>query len=137
MTIKRCYTDLRRFETFEERYNYLKLGGTVGESTFGFDRWLNQRFYQSEYWKSARREVILRDKGCDLGIEGFEIHGAALIHHMNPMTVDDIKHAESWITDPEFLIMTCKATHNAIHYGDDSLLPKTVLMRAPNDTKLW
>lgn len=133
----RSYEELQIIDTFEDRFEYLKLGGSVGEATFGFDRWLNQRFYQSPQWKTVRREVILRDAGCDLGIPGHEINGAALVHHMNPMSVDDIIHGENWILNPNYLIMTCKDTHNAIHYGDASLLPKEFVPRRPNDTKLW
>lgn len=137
MKTDKRYSELRQLKTFDERFEYLKLGGAVGESTFGFDRWINQQFYRSMEWKQARRIVILRDEGCDLGVKGHEINGAALIHHMNPMSVDDIVHGADWIFDPEYLIMTTKTTHNAIHYGDESLLPKPVLQRVPNDTKLW
>lgn len=125
------------FETFEERFNYLKLGGGVGYATFGFDRHINQRFYMSREWQDARYFVINRDNGCDLGIPGYEIHISPLIHHMNPMNVEDILHHEEWIIDPEFLITTTHNTHNAIHYGVDRLIPKTVTERKPHDTKLW
>lgn len=135
--MNRTYSELSRLNTFDERFEYLKLGGEVGKSTFGFDRWINQRFYMSYEWKMARREVILRDNGCDLGMPGYEINGALLIHHINPMTVDDIIHAEDWIFSPEFLITTTPNTHNAIHFGTDRLLPPVVLERAPGDTKLW
>ena len=137
MTIHRSYSELSRLNTFEDRFAYLKLNGEVGTSTFGFDRYINQKFYTSYEWKSARRDVILRDKGCDLGISGYEINGSLYIHHMNPMVLDDIVHGEEWICDPEFLISTTQMTHNAIHYGDESLLPKVVLSRSANDTKLW
>ena len=133
----RCYRELRRLETFEERFDYLKLGGEVGESTFGFDRWLNQRFYQSRQWRWARQQVIVRDNGCDLGIQGYEIEVQLLIHHVNPLTAADIQNGEEWILDPEFLITTSKQTHNAIHYGDASLLPKPYVARGPGDTRLW
>ena len=133
----RSYSELRRFDTFDARFEYLKLRGAVGTATFGFDRYVNQRFYTSYEWKRARQEVILRDKGCDLGISGYEIHSNLLIHHMNPMSVDDIIHGEEWIFDPEYLITTTHNTHNAIHFGDDRLLPKVVMSRVPNDTKLW
>jgi hypothetical protein len=133
----RSYSELNRFIGFEDRFNYLKLHGDVGRSTFGFDRYINQRFYTSYVWKSAREIVILRDNGCDLGIPGYEIHSGLLIHHMNPMTVEDIVHGEEWIFDPEYLITTTQNTHNAIHYGDDRLLPKIVTSRSPNDTRLW
>lgn len=138
MTVTRRYSELRRLETFEERFDYLKLGGEVGRATFGFDRYLNQQFYSSYEWKQARRSVIIRDDGCDLGIPGREIHTELLVHHMNPMTADDIVHGEEWIFDPEFLVVTTKMTHNAIHYGDESLLiPSVVPQRSPNDTNLW
>jgi hypothetical protein len=133
----RSYSELYLFETFEERFNYLKLNGEVGRSTFGFDRYVNQRFYTSYEWKHARNFVIVRDKGCDLGIPGYEINDALLIHHMNPMTVDDIVHGEDWICDPEYLITTTQKTHNGIHFSDDRVLPKVVLARNRNDTKLW
>lgn len=133
----RTYSDLIRHSTFEDRYEYLKLSGAVGQSTFGFDRYLNQQFYQSYAWKTVRRHVIIRDGGCDLAMEGYEIHADLLIHHMNPISQDDIIHGEDWITDPEFLITTTRNTHNAIHYGDRSLLPTPALERSPGDTKLW
>lgn len=136
MTIK-TYTELSRFNTFDERFEYLKLKGEVGRSTFGFDRHLNQRFYMSEEWHNLRQRVILRDNGCDLGIDGYEINSEILIHHINPMTVDDILHKELWILDPEYLITTTKKTHNAIHFGADNPYPKVVLKRTPRDTKLW
>jgi hypothetical protein len=122
--ITRRYSELRRLQTFEERYAYLRLDGQVGQVTFGFDRWVNQQFYTSFEWKHARNEVILRDNGCDLGIRGHEVPFGLLVHHMNPLTVEDIERGEDWIIDPEFLICTSKRTHNAIHYGDDSLLPR-------------
>lgn len=133
----RTYRELRRLETFDERFEYLRLSNTVGERTFGFDRWINQRFYHSTEWKAIRNEVILRDNGCDLGIEGYEIHSGLVIHHMNPVTQDDIKHSESSLIDPDFLITTSLQTHNAIHYGDMSLLPKEPIVREQGDTKLW
>lgn len=133
----RSYGDLIKFETFEDRFEYLKLGGEVGESTFGFDRWLNQRFYYSREWKLARNAVIVRDNGCDLGIEGYEIETRLLVHHINPLTPQDLEYGESWILDPEFLITTSKRTHNAIHFGDASLLPQPLVHRVPGDTRLW
>lgn len=133
----RTYTELSRYTSFEERFEYLKLGGEVGHSTFGFDRYLNQQFYHSYAWKSVRRHVIIRDNGCDLGVEGYDIHVELLIHHINPVTADDLIHGEDWITDPEFLITTTHNTHNAIHYGDNSLLTPPVRERRPGDTKLW
>jgi hypothetical protein len=136
MTIK-SYSELRRFETFDERLEYLRLFGDVGRSTFGFDRYINQRFYTSYEWKRAREMVIVRDNGCDLGVRGFEIYADILIHHINPMTIDDIVHGEEWIFDPEFLITTTKNTHNSIHFGDDNMHPKVVIARSRGDTKLW
>ena len=136
MRIRR-YSELRRLNTFDDRFEYLRLNGEVGRSTFGFDRYINQKFYTSYEWKQTRQSVILRDNGCDLGISGYEIHGNILIHHINPMSVDDIVHGEDWIFNPEYLITTTKNTHNAIHFGNEKLLPKVVTARIPNDTKLW
>lgn len=133
----RSYSELRYLKTFEERFDYLKLDGIVGKSTFGFDRWLNQRFYKLPQWKSVRDFVIVRDNGCDLGILGFEIHHGLLVHHMNPMDAEDIKHGEEWILNPNFLITTSLRTHNAIHYGDENLLPRGPIERKSGDTKLW
>jgi hypothetical protein len=133
----RTYRELRRRDTFEERFKYLSLSGRVGESTFGFDRWLNQRFYTSREWRTIRDEVIVRDNGCDLGIVGYEIHIRPVIHHMNPMTRADIVHGDERILDPEFLITVSHPTHNAIHYGDDKQLPRQLIVRAAGDTKLW
>lgn len=137
MTSTRSYTELRRLETFEERLEYLKLSGGVGRATFGFDRYINQQFYASREWESARQQVIVRDNGCDLGIPGYEIHRDILVHHMNPMSVQDILHSEDWIFNPEFLITTTLSTHNAIHYGAIDRYPKVVAERSPRDTKLW
>lgn len=137
MPIIRTYNDLRLWETFEERYRYLKLDGVAGESTFGFDRWVNQRFYKSHEWQTIRNRVIVRDNGCDLGVLGFEIHAGLVIHHMNPISMDDIKRAERWLIDPNFLITTSLQTHNAIHYGDESLLPRGPIVREQGDTTLW
>lgn len=131
------YSELSIFESFNDRFEYLRLRGAVGQSTFGFDRHINQRFYRSAEWKRARDFVIIRDNGCDLGILGYEIHSEILIHHMNPMTVDDIVHGEEWIFDPEYLITTTHQTHNAIHYSDESLLPRVVVARESGDTRLW
>jgi hypothetical protein len=133
----RSYRELRRLETFEERYAYLCLRGNVGESTFGFDRWMNQRFYKSQEWKRVRNEVVLRDFGCDLGIPGYEIYTGLLVHHMNPMSSDNIAQFDDWIIDSNYLITTSLQTHNAIHYGDVSLLPRGPVVRQPGDTKLW
>lgn len=133
----RAYSELRTLHTFEERFEYLKLGGAVGRSTFGFDRHINQTFYKSWAWKRARDAVIVRDLGCDLGVEGYEIFADMLIHHVNPMNVDDILHGEEWLIDPEYLITTTQGTHNAIHFGTDLQFPKVVVDRLPGDTKLW
>ena len=133
----RSYSELRRLESFEDRFDYLSLGGTVGVHTFGFDRWVNQLFYHSREWSLVRDEVIVRDNGCDLGVPGYEIHGDLLVHHMNPIAIEDIENGEEWILDPEFLITTRHQTHNAIHYGDRNLLPKPPVERRAGDTKLW
>lgn len=135
--MNKCYSELINFATFEERFHYLKLGGVVGRETFGFDRYLNQDFYRSSLWKRARNLVIARDYGCDLGIEGHEIHDRVYVHHMNPISPHDIKHSNVDILDPEFLITVTHTTHNAIHYGDFNLLPKPMIERRPGDTKLW
>lgn len=137
MTIVRRYSELRRIETFEDRYEYLMLRGSVGRSTFGFDRWLNQNFYRSWEWKKVRNDVIVRDYGCDLGVPGYEIYADILVHHMNPLLPQDIIDREDWILDPEFLITTSLLTHNAIHYGDRSLLPRGPITRHRGDTTLW
>lgn len=133
----RTYVELRQLETFEDRYHYLKMGGVTGEATFGFDRWINQRFYKSREWRRARDHVIVRDNGCDLGIPGFEIYTDLLVHHMNPISLDDIEHSTEWLLDPNFLITTSLTTHNAIHYGDESLLPRGPIVRKAGDTTLW
>lgn len=133
----RSYSALIKIPTFEERFEYLKLGGRVGSETFGFDRYLNQVFYRSAEWKRIRDQVILRDNGCDLGVEGFDIHGKILIHHMNPLDMRDILDRSPYLIDPEFLICTSHSTHNAIHYGDASLLPSGPIERKPGDTCPW
>lgn len=135
--IIRTYSELITIPTFEERYKYLKIGGKVGEETFGFERYLNQEFYKSHEWQSIRRQVIVRDLGCDLGIEGREIHGKIIVHHMNPITIDDIVSASDFLLNPEYLICTLKSTHDAIHYGDESLLIKAPVERMKNDTCPW
>lgn len=136
MTI-RTHSKLLRFESFGERYRYLALRGVVGATTFGHDRYLNQEFYRSKEWRDLRHHIIARDLGCDLGSEGYEIHDRIYIHHMNPMTVDDIVHGDGSILDPEYLISTTHSTHNAIHYGDERLLRQPLVARRPGDTKLW
>lgn len=137
MTRIRTYSELRHLETFEERFDYLKLGGSVGRSTFGFDRHVNQAFYHSTEWRSARQYVILRDNGCDLGVPGYEINVGILVHHINPMEIGNLIHNEDWVLDPEFLITTSQNTHNAIHYGDKSLLRQLPVERSRGDTRLW
>lgn len=136
-TIIRTYSELITLPTFRERYKYLRIGGTVGTDTFGFDRYLNQVFYKSDEWKSIRRHVIIRDCGCDLGIEGHEIHERILIHHINPISEEDILGRSDFLLNPEYLISTSHRTHNAIHYGDDSILIDTPLERRKNDTCPW
>lgn len=136
-TKARTYRQLRHLPTFIERFNYLSLQGQVGIDTFGFDRWMNQEFYHSHEWKQVRQRVIARDMGCDLGVEGYEIHERLLIHHINPLTPDDLRNGAELALDLDNLITTCHRTHNAIHYGDESLLPRPVIQRAPGDTKLW
>jgi hypothetical protein len=123
--------------SFEDRFRYLSLHGEVGQATFGFDRWINQHFYRSREWRQARDFVILRDEGCDLGVPGYDIHHGLLVHHMNPMSPEDLERGEGWVLDPEFLITTTHRTHNAIHYGDESLLPRMPVERRPGDTRLW
>lgn len=135
--MNRSYSELRQIKTFEERFRYLALRGRVGESTFGFDRWANQGFYRSAEWRNARHGIIVRDNGCDLGIEGYEIHHGLLIHHLNPITMRQIESGDPCILDPENLITVTHNTHNAIHYGDESLLPRPLVERRPGDTKLW
>lgn len=136
MTI-RTYKDLSRIHTFFGRYKYLRLTGRVGEETFGSDRYFNQAFYRSREWKNVRDEVIIRDDGCDLGIPGREIHGRILIHHMNPMTIDELRLSDDAVLDPEYLITTTHKTHNAIHYGDENRLEQDPIERRPGDTTLW
>ena len=133
----RTYSELITLPTFKERYEYLKLNGRVGEETFGFDRYLNQAFYKSEEWRSIRDHVITRDNGCDLGMEGHEIFGRILIHHMNPIRKEDIINRSDILLNPEYLICTIKNTHDAIHYGDESLLVIAPVERRKNDTCPW
>lgn len=128
---------MARLETYEERYRYLRLQSSVGMATFGFERYANQRFYTSREWRNLRDEVIVRDEGCDLGIPGREIFDRIIIHHMNPVKIEDIEHGNADILDPEFLICVTHRTHNAIHYGDESLLVTLPPDRKPNDTLLW
>jgi hypothetical protein len=133
----RCYHELKNIKSFEERYEYLKLNGIVGESTFGYDRYINQLLYRSDEWKDTRAGIIIRDKACDLGINGYEIHDKILVHHMIPITADDILQNRDIVFDPENLICTTLKTHNAIHFGDKSLLPQLPIQRKRNDTCPW
>ena len=136
MEIK-CYSELKKLKTFNERFNYLKLDGVIGEETFGYDRILNQVLYKSKKWRKVRNEVLVRDNGNDLGVEGYQIPGKAIIHHMNPITVDDVLNEREWIYDPEYLITVSNTTHNAIHYSSENILPKDPIERSKNDTCLW
>lgn len=133
----KTYQELIKYQTFQDRYHYLALHGKVGQDTFGFDRYYNQRFYRSREWKEIRDYVIARDNGCDLGIPDREIHGKILIHHMNPITLKDIKDLTEFLLNPSYLIATSKQTHDAIHYGDVSLLALEPIVRKPKDTILW
>lgn len=133
----RTYSELIKLPTFKERYEYLKLSGTVCEETFGHNRYLNQSFYKSDEWLSIRDHVIFRDNGCDLGVEGHEIYGKILIHHMNPITKEDILNRSKFLLDPEYLITTIKRTHDAIHYSDGNLLIDEPIIRTKNDTCPW
>lgn len=133
----RTYSELMKFSSFEERYEYLRLRGRVGESTFGYDRYLNQILYTSYKWKKARDKVIIRDNGCDLGVEGYQINDKIIIHHMNPITIEDVEMERPEVFDPEYLICVSDITHKAIHYGDKSLLPKTPIERFKWDTCPW
>lgn len=137
LILMKTYTELCRFQTFEERFEYLSLKSTVGAATFGFERYLNQQFYTSRQWRDARHEVIARDLGCDLAMPGREIHDKIIIHHMNPMTIADIEESNPDILDPELLITVSHATHNAVHYGDKSRLPQPWVERKPGDTLFW
>jgi hypothetical protein len=136
-TIIRTYSELITLSTFKERYEYLKLDGRVGEDTFGWDRYLNQIFYKSKEWNRIRDQVIFRDLGCDLALEGFEIHGRIFIHHMNPISKSDILDRSEFLLNPEYLICTTKATHDAIHYGDLDSLHNEPVIRTKNDTCPW
>lgn len=136
-TLMRTYSELILLPTFEERFEYLKLDSKVGESTFGFERYLNQNFYHSYEWKQIRRDVILRDNGCDLGVEGYDIFGPIIVHHMNPVTSNDIVLATKELMNPEFLISTRLETHNALHFGDISILTNRPIERSPGDTCPW
>ena len=133
----RTYSELIQLPTFEERFDYLRLDGVVGKDTFGFDRYLNQQFYRSSEWKRIRNQVIVRDNGCDLGIDEYEIHGRILIHHMNPISIEDLQYMSDLLMDPEYLICVSHRTHNAIHYGDENLIVSAPIERSQNDTCPW
>lgn len=133
----RTYSELIALPTFEERFKYLQLNGSVGVDTFGFDRIFNQTFYRSQEWKSIRDRIIIRDNGNDLGVDGYYIYGKIIIHHMNPIKLSDIVDMTEYLTNPEFLIATSLQTHNAIHYGDENLLQKSPVVRTKNDTCPW
>lgn len=133
----RTYSELITLNSFEDRYNYLKLDGSIGFNTFGFDRWMNQAFYRSKEWRDLRNYIIVRDGGCEMGLPGYEIGGKVFIHHMNPITPDDIKHSNDVLMDPDQLICVSQQLHNAIHYGSDELLIRPIQERRPNDTIPW
>ena len=133
----RTYSELILLPTFEERFKYLQLNGRVGDDTFGFDRYINQNFYRSAEWKRIRDLVIMRDNGCDLALEVYEIYGRILIHHMNPITVKDVELSTEYLMNPEYLICVTHNTHNAIHYGDEKLITKGPVVRTKNDTCPW
>lgn len=133
----RSYTELLKYSSFLDRFEYLRLDGTVGSETFGSNRFMNQAFYTSPEWRRARREVIIRDDGCDLGVEGYDIFSKILIHHMNPIREEDLLNQNPDILNPEFLICVSHNTHNAIHYGDKNLLPAPLVERKPGDTCPW
>lgn len=137
-TEMRTYTELQKLRTFEERFEYLKLNGVVGDRTFGGNRWMNQIFYQQiPEWKEARRKVIVRDLGCELGLADYPIRGRIIVHHMNPISKEDISERSEIVLDPEYLICVSQLTHDAIHYGDADLLPKKYEERKPGDTCPW
>ena len=131
----RTYNELTSLRTFDERYEYLKLNGRVSDLTFGFDRYLNQVFYKSQIWQDTRRDIIVRDLGCDLGLEGYDINGGILVHHMNPIKIEDIRDRTDYLLNPNYLICTCLRTHNAIHYGNSS--PNIITERSIGDTCPW
>lgn len=137
MSNLRCYRELIRLKTFDERFEYLKLKGIVGEATFGYDRYLNQLLYTSGEWRRIRRDIILRDNGCDLAVEGYDILDMIIVHHMNPISVEDLIDFSEDVINPEYLICVSHDTHNAIHYGDKSLLTREPIERKPGDTCPW
>lgn len=133
----KTYSELIKFKTFEERFDYLKIDGCVGEETFGSDRYINQMLYKMPEWRATRRKVVVRDKGYDLGVEGYDIVGKVMVHHINPITVDDIINRLDYVLDPEYLISSSFMTHQAMHYGSDDLLPEAPIERTKNDTCPW
>lgn len=133
----RTYSELKTLKTFDERYEYLKLNGNVADVTFGFDRYINQKFYHSDLWKKIRRKIISRDLGCDLAVKGYDIKGKILIHHMNPIEIKDIVNVTEYLINPEYLITVCLQTHNAIHYGNMMNNPNVLIERRPGDTCPW
>lgn len=133
----RTYSELILLPTFEERFKYLQLNGRIGDDTFGFDRYINQNFYKSAEWKRIRDQIIIRDNGCDLALEGYEIYGRILIHHMNPITVKDVELSTEYLINPEYLICVTHNTHNAIHYGDEKQIITGPIVRTKNDTCPW
>jgi len=134
----KTYTELSKFKSYDDRFKYLKLDGEVGSETFGYDRYLNQALYKCPEWKRVRDKVIIRDNGCDLGVEGYEIFGRPIVHHMNPISIEQVERRDPDIFNPEYLITTVLDTHNAIHYSDESILDgKKVIERKPNDTIPW
>jgi len=135
--MNKTYSELVKRNDFVARYQYLKIGGELGVATFGYDRPINQEFYHSYAWRSIRDFVIVRDKGCDLGVQGYEVHDKILVHHMNPIRATYLTDFNESILDPEFLICVSHRTHNAIHFGDQSQLPSALIERTPGDTKLW
>ena len=133
----RCYNDLIQLKTFEERFRYLKINGKVGEETFGLDRYINQQLYKSQRWRSTRSKIIIRDDGCDLGIDGRQLDDYIVVHHMNPIALEDIEEERDIVFDPNYLICCSTRTHRAIHFGDENLLIRDPVIRRPNDTCLW
>lgn len=134
----RYYSELIQLPTFKERFEYLKLSGSVGRATFGYDRYLNQNFYKSQEWKRLRNEIIVRDNGCEMGLEDYEIKGRIFIHHMNPIVDDDIVNVSDYLMNPEYLICVSHDIHNAIHYGNDDIVrAKDYTPRRPDDTCPW
>lgn len=134
----RTYSELSKLQTFEERFNYLKLGDRTGVTTFGFDRYLNQMFYSNPKWKVIRREIIMRDNGFEMGLNGYPINGSIFVHHINPISIEDIEEWSEYLIEPEYLVSVSFKLHNAIHFGDGSILTSyEIIERSPNDTKLW